>query len=76
MKYWKQLLVILIALLFIINEYKFLNSPISTKSIISLLFNLIIYLGIIVNKIHINEINFEELFRNNSKKNNVNDNSK
>ena len=78
MKYEKKLLVILTAVLFIINAFKFLNNSESSIFIISLLFNLIIYLGIIIIIIifHNNEINFEELFKNNFDKNSDNDNSK
>ena len=50
----KKLLVLLTIVLFLINTWKFLNSPESEIPIISILFNLIIYLGIIIIILHKN----------------------
>jgi hypothetical protein len=59
----KNLLVLLTFVLFLINIWKFLNCPESEIPIISILFNLIIYLGIIIIILHKNEINFKDYFR-------------
>ena len=59
----KKLLVLLTIVLFLINTWKFLNSPESEIPIISILFNLIIYLGIIIIILHKNEINFNDFLR-------------
>ena len=59
----KNLLVFLTIVLFLINTWKFLNCPESEIQIISILFNLIIYLGIIIIILHKNEINFNDYFR-------------
>ena len=59
----KKLLVLLTIVLFLINTWKFLNSPESEIPIISILFNLIIYLGIIIIILHKNEINFNNFLR-------------
>ena len=59
----KNLLVLLTFVLFLINIWKFLNCPQSEIPIISILFNLIIYLGIIIIILHKNEINFNDYFR-------------
>ena len=59
----KNLLVLLTFVLFLINIWKFLNCPESEIPIISILFNLIIYLGIIIIILHKNEINFNDYFR-------------
>ena len=59
----KNLLVLLTFVLFLINIWKFLNYPESEIHIISILFNLIIYLGIIIIILHKNEINFNDYFR-------------
>ena len=59
----KNLLVLLTFVLFLINIWKFLNCPESEIPIISILFNLIIYLGIIIIILHKNEINFNDCFR-------------
>ena len=59
----KNLLVLLKFVLFLINIWKFLNCPESEIPIISILFNLIIYLGIIIIILHKNEINFNDYFR-------------
>ena len=57
-------------ILFIINTLKFLNSPESEIPIISILFNPIIYLAIII--LHNNKINLVELFKNYCDKNSDN----
>ena len=59
----KKLLVLLTIVLFLINTQKFLNSPESEIPIISILFNLIIYLGIIIIILHKNEIDFNDFLR-------------
>ena len=59
----KNLLMLLTFVLFLINIWKFLNCPESEIPIISILFNLIIYLGIIIIILHKNEINFNDYFR-------------
>ena len=59
----KKLLVLLTIVLFLINKWKFLNSPESEIPIISILFNLIIYLGIIIIILHKNEIDFNDFLR-------------
>ena len=76
LKYGKKLLVTLTYALFAINVRKFLNRPESVIPIISILFNLIIYLGIIIIILHINEMDFEELFKYDYDKNSDNDNRK
>ena len=45
-------------ILFLFNVWKFLNTPGSEIPILSLLFNMIIYLGIIIFFIHKNEVTF------------------
>ena len=72
----KRLLITLTIALFAINIWKFLNRPESAIPILSILFNLIIYLGIIIIILHNNEMNVEELFKYNSDKNSDNDNKK
>ena len=59
----KKLLVLLTIVLFLISTWKFLNSPESEIPIFSILFNLIIYLGIIIIILHKNEINFNDFLR-------------
>ena len=59
----KKLLVLLTIVLFLINTWKILNSPESEIPIISILFNLIIYLGIIIIILHKNEIDFNDFLR-------------
>ena len=59
----KNLLVLLTFVLFLINIWKFLNCPESEIPIIYILFNLIIYLGIIIIILHKNEINLYDYFR-------------
>ena len=63
----KKLLVLLTIVLFLINTWKFLNSPESEIPIISILFNLIIYLGIIIIILHKNEIDFNDFLRETNK---------
>ena len=75
-KHGKKWLVALIIVLFAVNALKFLNSPESEIPIVSILFNLIIYLAIIIIILHNNEINFEVFFKNDSDKNSDNDNIK
>ena len=75
-KYGKKLLISITITLFFINVWKFLNTPESEIPIISILFNLIIYLGIIIIILHKDEMNLEDYFRYNEKKNINNDKSK
>ena len=75
-KHGKKWLVALTVVLFAVNALKFLNSPESEIPIVSILFNLIIYLAIIIIILHSNEINFEVFFKNDSDKNSENDNIK
>ena len=50
----------------IINAWKFINNPGSEVPILSILFNLIIYLAIIILILHKDEIKFEGYFKNHS----------
>ena len=75
-KYGKKMLISITIILFFINVWKFLNAPESEIPIISILFNLIIYLGIIIIILHKDEMNLEDYFRYNEKKNINNDKSK
>ena len=63
LKYGKKLLISITITLFFINVWKFLNTPESEIPIISILINLIIYLGIIVIISHKDEMNLEDYFR-------------
>ncbi len=54
----KRWLVSVSFILFLINIWKFLNTPGSEIPLLSLLFNMIIYLGIIIFIIHKNELTF------------------
>ena len=53
-------------LLFIINLRKFINNPGSEVPILSILFNMIIYLAIIILILHKDEIKFNGFFQNHS----------
>ena len=44
----KRCLVLVTLILFIINAFKFVNDPASEVPILSILFNMILYLGIII----------------------------
>ena len=56
----KGLLRTITMILFIINAWKFLNNPGSEVPILSILFNMIIYLAIIILIIHKKEITFDD----------------
>ena len=51
-------------LLFIINAWKFINNPGSEVPILSILFNMIIYLAIIILILHKDVIKFKGYFQN------------
>ena len=53
-------------LLFIINAWKFINNPGSEVPILTILFNMIIYLAIIILILHKDEMKFECYFKNHS----------
>ena len=56
----KICLVLVKIILFIINTFKFINDPASEVPILSILFNMILYLGIIIFIIHKKEISLDE----------------
>ena len=56
----KGLLVTINAILFLINVWKFINNPGSEVPILGILFNMIIYIAIIILIIHKKEITFED----------------
>ena len=56
----KGLLIIITAILFIINLWKFINNPASEVPVLTLLFNMIIYIAIIILILHKNEITLED----------------
>ena len=66
----KRCLVLVTLILFIINTLKFVNDPVSGVPILSILFNMILYLGIIIFILHKKEIPFDEFI------NSENDNNK
>ena len=53
-------------ILFIINAWKFINNPGSEVPILSILFNMIIYLAIIILILDKDEMKFEGYFKNHS----------
>ena len=55
----KRWLVSVSFILFLFNVWKYLNTPGSEIPILSLLFNMLVYLGIIMFAIHKNEIAFD-----------------
>ena len=55
----KGFLISISIILFLVNVWKFLNNPGSQAPILTILFNMIIYLAIIILIIHKNEIIFE-----------------
>ena len=55
----KGLLISITIILFVINAWKFINNPSSEVPILTILFNMIIYLAIIILIMHKNEIGFE-----------------
>ena len=52
----KCLLILITAILFIINVWKFINNPASEVPVLTLLFNMIIYIAIIIMILHKNKI--------------------
>ena len=60
----KGWLIAISILLFIINAWKFINNPGSEVPILSILFNMIIYLAIIILILHKDEIKFNSYFQN------------
>ena len=56
----KRCLVLVTLILFIINTLKFINDPATEIPILSILFNMILYLGIIIFILHKKEIPFDE----------------
>ena len=62
----KGWLIAISILLFIINAWKFINNPGSEVPILSILFNMIIYLAIIILILHKDEMKFEGYFKNHS----------
>ena len=61
----KGWLIAITIILFIINAWKFINNPGSEVLIFSILFNMIIYLAIIILILHKDEMKFEGCFKNN-----------
>ena len=55
----KGLLISITIILFVINAWKFINNPGSEVPILTILFNMIIYLAIIILIMHKNEIGFQ-----------------
>ena len=53
-------------ILFLINAWKFINHPGSEVPILTILFNMIIYLAIIILILHKDEMKFEGYFKNHS----------
>ena len=62
----KGWLISITIILFIINAWKFINNPGSVVLILSILFNMIIYLAIIILILHKDEMKFEGYFKNHS----------
>ena len=56
----KRCLVIVTLILFIINIFKFINDPASEVPILSILFNMVLYLGIIIFILHKKEVSLDE----------------
>ena len=64
-KSWgKGWLIAITIILFIINAWKFINNPGSEVPILSILFNMIIYLAIIILILNKNEMKFDCYFQN------------
>ena len=62
----KGWLISISVILFLINAWKFINNPGSEVPILSILFNMIIYLAIIILILHKDEIKFNGYFQNHS----------
>ena len=56
----KGCLVIITLILFMINTIKFINVPASEVPILSILFNMILYLGIIIFILHKKEVSLDK----------------
>ena len=56
----KRCLVLVTLILFIINIFKFINDPASEVPILSILFNMVLYLGIIIFILHKKEVSLDE----------------
>ena len=56
----KGLLILITVILFIINAWKLINNPASEVPVLTLLFNMIIYIAIIILILHKNEITLED----------------
>ena len=56
----KVLLILITAILFIINVLKFINNPASEVPVLTLLFNMIIYIEIIIMIFQKNEVTLED----------------
>ena len=56
----KRCLVVVTFILFIINTFKFINDPASEVPILSILFNMTLYLGIIIFILHKKEVSLNE----------------
>ena len=56
----KRCLVLVTLILIIINAFKFVNDPASEVPILSILFNIILYLGIIIFIFHKKEVSLDE----------------
>ena len=56
----KRCLVIVTLILFIINIFKFINDPASEVPILSILFNMVLYLGIIIFILYKKEVSLDE----------------
>ena len=62
----KGWLISISVILFLINAWKFINNPGSEVPILTILFNMIIYLAIIILILHKDEMKFEGYFKNHS----------
>ena len=56
----KRCMVLVTLFLFIINTFKYINDPASEVPILSILFNMILYLGIIIFILHKKEVSLDE----------------
>ena len=56
----KRCLVLVTLILFIINTLKFINDPAAEVPILSILFNMILYLGIIIFILHKKEVSLDK----------------
>ena len=56
----KRCLILVTLILFIINTFKFINDPVSEVPILSILFNMVLYLGIIIFILHKKEVSLDE----------------